>query len=159
MMRGVCIIDFMTAVNHVLMGSVIGAGLASPVALPLAFISHYLLDMLPHYGIATQVRRMDDHVWKLDLLLCAALTAYLVFFINTDLRLWMLLSAFLAVIPDFAWVYRFVVFERFGTLPPKAPTSFINTLHADIQKHESPDKLWVEVVVFFGLLCLFVAIV
>jgi hypothetical protein len=44
----------MTAVNHVIMGSVVVAAVGNPVlGVPLALASHFLLDALPHFGVHT----------------------------------------------------------------------------------------------------------
>lgn len=41
----------MTGINHIVTGGIIGALLPQPLlAIPLAFLSHFVLDMLPHWG-------------------------------------------------------------------------------------------------------------
>jgi hypothetical protein len=41
----------MTGINHIFTGGLIGALMPQPlVAIPLAIASHFLLDMVPHYG-------------------------------------------------------------------------------------------------------------
>ncbi len=146
----------MVAVNHMLMGAVIGAGFASPIVVPIALLSHYVLDILPHYGSVGHGKRMDDHVWKVDTCITISLLIYISYFAQLDYRLWTLVGAVVAVLPDLAWVYRFAVVERFGSIPPQPPKSFVNTFHADIQKLESPDRLWIEAVAFVGLLGIFI---
>lgn len=40
----------MLVTNHALTGALLGSVLPLPVAAPLAFASHFVLDALPHYG-------------------------------------------------------------------------------------------------------------
>ena len=41
----------MTATNHALSGALIGLAVMQPIlALPLAFVSHFMLDAVPHFG-------------------------------------------------------------------------------------------------------------
>lgn len=41
----------MTATNHALTGAIIGLTIQQPLlAIPLAFVSHFIMDALPHYG-------------------------------------------------------------------------------------------------------------
>jgi hypothetical protein len=53
----------MTATNHGLMGIVIGAYMPLPYAIPVAFVSHFILDALPHYGIP-QKQRNRSKIYK-----------------------------------------------------------------------------------------------
>lgn len=40
----------MRAINHALTGAIIGFCIGSPLAIPIAFVSHFVLDTMPHYG-------------------------------------------------------------------------------------------------------------
>lgn len=40
----------MTATNHALSGALIAAFLPPPIAIPAAFLSHFVLDAIPHFG-------------------------------------------------------------------------------------------------------------
>ena len=53
----------MTATNHALSGALIGAILPLPVAIPAAFMSHFVLDKIPHYGI-DDAKRNSSKVYK-----------------------------------------------------------------------------------------------
>ena len=45
----------MTATNHVVTGALIAASITNPwFCLPLALLSHVVLDMLPHFGVNTK---------------------------------------------------------------------------------------------------------
>ena len=48
----------MTATNHALTGAVIGVLIGKPlVAIPLAIVSHFVCDALPHFGYSRQTFR------------------------------------------------------------------------------------------------------
>ncbi len=53
----------MTATNHALSGALIGALLPLPVAIPAAFMSHFILDKIPHYGIDDD-QRNSSKIYK-----------------------------------------------------------------------------------------------
>ena len=40
----------MFASNHGMAGMVIGSLLPTPIAIPVAFVSHFIMDAIPHYG-------------------------------------------------------------------------------------------------------------
>ncbi len=117
------------------MGGILAASISSPiVSLPLAFASHYVMDYLPHFG---QKYGHRDEKFKyavgIDIVLLAILITYLV--LQSQ---WMiLLGGLVAMSPDFVWIYRFILVEKFGTIvnPPKMLR--INQFHVDIQKQES----------------------
>lgn len=148
----------MTGINHMLTGGIIGASIASPAVIPIAFMSHFVLDMLPHYGIGDGVARSKDWVWKLDGVLIAGFISYLSV-IGTDVRIWSIVGALVAASPDMAWVYRFSVKERFGAKKPQPSRNRFNKFHADIQTRESEARLWIEAVFLVVLSTVFMGFI
>ncbi len=142
----------MTAINHILLGATIGSMLPPAIAIPVAITSHFLLDALPHYGIKTLVDRRSDPVWKIDAALIIVFVIYFIFFAHIDRAFWVAIGSFAAVSPDFAWIYRFAVVERFGSIAPKPSENWLNKFHANIQKYESPKRWWIEILVFISFL-------
>lgn len=53
----------MTGFNHALVDGLIGKYVPWPLAIPLAFASHFVLDALPHYGIPHHTRD-NSAFWK-----------------------------------------------------------------------------------------------
>ena len=103
----------MTAINHALTGATIGLLVGIPgVALPAAFISHFICDMIPHFGVEkrrmTKMFRSHKFLGYLisDIALCGILVLALAVFQPEH---WLLASvcAFLATSPDFIWVSKF----------------------------------------------------
>lgn len=134
----------MRAINHALTGAVIGLSVSDPVlAVPAAFLSHFALDGLPHFG-----ERRKDHGSKnfrdllvLDALLCFGLVLLLAVWRP---RHWLLAAfcAFLATSPDFMWVRKYLR-ARAGKREPMSKNMVLH-FHSGIQWFERPIGLAVE---------------
>ncbi|HVC36131.1 MAG TPA: hypothetical protein VNE40_01630 [Candidatus Dormibacteraeota bacterium] len=102
----------MTATNHALTGALIGLTIANPlIALPLALISHFGLDALPHFGKqpnnATWLRSpIFKTILTVDILLCLALVAVL-YGLRPDHWFLAASCAFLGTSPDLLSIGRF----------------------------------------------------
>lgn len=139
----------MTGANHALAGASIAIIVDKPIiALPLALLSHFLLDIVPHFGEEMgQRKNLSRSIWAVSITLMFIVFGWLIYEDH-----WMLfIAALVAVSPDFAWVYRFVIDEKFGKLPPKPKNKF-NEFHAGIQKYERKWGIFVEIPVFIFLL-------
>jgi len=104
----------MRAINHALTGAVIGLTISQPaVAVPVAFASHFALDMVPHFGNDSEaVGGKNFRNWLVaDALLCVALVAVL---LMVRPHYWWLaaLCAFAAAAPDLASAPRFFALQR-----------------------------------------------
>lgn len=135
----------MTGTNHALTGAVIATVILNPIILiPVAFASHFVLDSLPHFGEVIGKRNtLSKTVWAIDGVVLVAILLFLVVTSN-----WLiLLGAMMAISPDGAWIYRFVVSEKLGKLAPK-PTNRFNSFHENIQKFESRKGLIVDIAWF-----------
>lgn len=136
----------MTATNHALSGALIGAVVTQPVlALPLAFVSHFVLDAIPHLGLDEFGGHLKaKKMFKWMLLIDAALLALVIiwlFVINAPFLVFACL--FLAGSPDFVWAYRYIFKENFGKKPEPMKNLF-NRFHARIQTSQTLQGLWVE---------------
>lgn len=135
--------------NHMTTGAVIAFAIKQPAfALPLAFLSHFLLDALPHYG-----QQGEEHTFS-------KLTRFIVI---TDLLvagsflLWLIFSgyyvaaagAFLAASPDAAWAYRITYLHIVGVIPKP---SLLTRFHTWIQWGERPWGLAIELVYTISIL-------
>jgi hypothetical protein len=100
----------MTATNHALTGALIGLVIGQPlIALPVAFLSHFVCDAIPHYG-NDAVKLWSDNFKKLlvvDASVCVVLVAVLTYRHPAH---WLLASfcAFMATSPDLLWIRKFV---------------------------------------------------
>lgn len=121
----------MLATNHALSGGLIGALLPWPIALPVAFASHFVLDAIPHYGIPHS-KRNNSRVYKLIVYsdtfvaLSIALAAILLHKWHMEIAGWVAYS------PDALWVLFY--FRQGRSLNMKVNNRFMK-FHRDIQ-HE-----------------------
>lgn len=140
----------MTATNHALTGALIGFSISDPwIALPLAFISHFILDVIPHYG-----SNQNSNSWikstkfktilAIDICFCLALGVLLLILQPKGFIL-ALFCAIIATSPDLIHIRKFVLLNR--NRPIKL--NVIERFSAVIQWFERPSGAYVEV--FYGL--------
>lgn len=104
----------MTVSNHILAGSAIALTFKQPlIVLPLAFLSHFLLDAVPHFGYSRGgykeifTHKLSYAVLFLDIVGIAAVISTFVF------ASWLTFAAALiALLPDVVWPYRYFYYER-----------------------------------------------
>lgn len=144
----------MTGTNHFLAGASIGLYISNPIiAVPAAFMSHFAMDALPHFGVAFDPRtnkrpKIFSRVVRAD----ALVSVLLFYFALTNLPALAVVCMIAALSPDFVWVYKFTFKEKFGKLPP-APKGKLSQIHKDIQKYERTWGLLVELAVAAVLAC------
>ena len=128
--------------------------------MPLAFVSHFVLDALPHFGFRDntqyrQHRSLHLSILTIDVLLSTLLIGWLIALHRFDL----VFCAIIAWSPDMVWVYRFVFMENFGRIPP--PNTHNHRLinfHINIQKYERIWGLGVEIVYGVAILMLIIIV-
>jgi len=141
----------MTATNHALSGALIGAFVPLPLAIPLAFISHFVLDAIPHYGIPLK-KRNNTFVYRLivygDTLvaLSIAATALLLHKWNMEIVGWIAYS------PDALWVLHYFMQDQ--NLHIQTKNKFME-FHRYIQRWERPWGIAIDLGVTAALLPVF----
>jgi hypothetical protein len=141
----------MTATNHVLTGVLIGAVVVNPwFALPAAFISHFVLDSLPHYGDEDHLGRDFKFVLTTDAIF--AIFVLLAIAILQPVH-WpiLLLCGVVAESPDLMWLPLYIRDLRHL---PKKPLNAFDRFHTKIQWGERPWGFLVEIVWFGAVLSL-----
>jgi hypothetical protein len=121
----------MRAINHALTGAIIGLTVSEPlIAVPAALVSHYVLDVIPHYdlglgGNTWLHKRSFKYLLLIDALLCAVLV--LALGLAQPLG-WQLaaICAFVAVAPDFASVPRYITVNKGGKWEAAGYMKFAN---------------------------------
>lgn len=135
----------MTAINHALTGSVIGALVGGPLALPLALMSHFGLDALPHFGNDNRFKLHSRAFWlmlTLDLALVAALVVYL--WHQPEQATLMIGCLLLALSPDFMHL-------RLITGYGPVADGRIYRWHRRIQRSETPSGIVIELIWLAGM--------
>lgn len=136
----------MTATNHMLAGALIGAVIREPmVALPIALLSHFALDALPHFGFSSWQERTKHSKLLKTILSVDGLTLLAVMWTVLSIsNSWLsFVCGIVAVSPDLIWVYRFAITEKFGKLEPQKG-SWLTEFHSGIQTQEFPNGYLIE---------------
>lgn len=140
----------MTATNHYITGLAIATVVQKPLlALPLAFVSHFVLDALPHFGDKDYRQKLPKFylIWRVDFVILMTLLIWTLI----EAPLWFALAGFLGTSPDLAWVYRFQFLEKRGKYH-RPNMNWFNSFHSRIQKFERHWGLYVEIIYFFIIL-------
>lgn len=106
--------------NHLVTGAAIAVMIKNPVlALPLAFVSHFVLDALPHYGeIKPDEYTYSRSSWAVVIVnLMLSITFLLWLGLNT--HYFLIACAVVAFSPDLVWSYRFVKNRLGGKVGPR----------------------------------------
>lgn len=143
----------MLAINHAATGAAIGLTISNPLlAVPLAIVSHFVLDAIPHYdppGDETTRIRAKRFIWQLviDTSFCVLLVCILALAKPKD---WFLacVCAFLAASPDLLWIQKFIRLKQASQYKTK---SLFLQFHKKIQWRTSP-RLWPIEAIYFVLL-------
>lgn len=150
----------MTATNHAMAGVVIALVVKRPEwVLPLAFLSHFVLDSLPQFGYKDKdvfkrnERTLSKVVLAADILLLVVTMVGIGLLSHPGVSNWLLYAGALAAYsPDILWVPRFIQEVRTHTW---SSGGIFVRFHAWIQWCERPWGLVFEV---FWLLGSFVAV-
>ncbi len=146
----------MTATNHFVTGALIGLTIHVPiVALPLAFVSHFAMDALPHFGDRKQPAvgmRWLKAVLPFDILLA---TTMMLAIIIAHPMYWQfgVASGILAASPDLRGIPIFIYYLKHQKLPPL--TGWYDRFNHFMQWGERLWGAWIELIwflIFGGLL-------
>lgn len=138
----------MTATNHVVTGMTLLAAVPHPAMLPVAFLSHFALDALPHYGApATEHTSHKFLVILFSDMGVAASFLLAITLLQPENWPLLVLGGILSASPDLMWLPRWLQ-ELQGKDPGKL--HLIGRFHSWIQWAEKPWGLIVELIWFLG---------
>lgn len=138
----------MTATNHGLSGALIGLAITQPaVALPLAFVSHFVLDAVPHFGdLRFYESDKKRKLFHLYLFIDATLLAILISFLFISNAGWLPLAClFMAGCPDFVHAYQYLFNKNFHERGSGPKKHWFMKFHKSIQWSETQKGLVVEI--------------
>jgi hypothetical protein len=125
----------MMATSHAVSGAVIALAIREPVlALPLAFVSHFVLDSLPHIGLDEYGGHSKKPALFLKILIIDSLllTGLMIFLIMQSAPIIVFGCLILAGSPDLIWAYRYTIQEKFGKAKERRKSRF-SQFHSKIQ--------------------------
>lgn len=151
----------MTATNHALTGALIALAIKKPeFAIPLAFMSHFVVDMIPHYN-PPKVKKQSFtnfydnwpkkfaspsflYIFASDMLLFGLILLVLPLSAPATVSAWTIFfSSLAAASPDFVGG-RFLVYRIIGYKPKHIKNSPFTRFHIWLQWMERPWGIWVE---------------
>lgn len=126
----------MISLNHVLAGTAIGLAVKQPMlAAPLAFLSHFVLDAIPHYDYGDKPgTKLWWKIWTADAV-GSFLAILLLAVLAPEAALAILVGGVFAELPDVFWIY----YLRAGR-----PQTWFFRFHTWIQWSETPRGLYYE---------------
>jgi len=143
----------MLAINHAFSGALLGLTVGEPwVAVPLAFLSHFAQDAVPHYDLpGDETARLRHTSFARQLVVDAVLCGILVLILALIRpKHWIsaAICAFLATSPDLMWIRkfwqtRFKACESTNIFPWER-------FHTKIQWRTGRGLWWVEAMWFVG---------
>lgn len=128
----------MTGFNHAATGAILALTIKQPeLVLPLAFVSHLVLDSVPHFGVGESQRESSKSaermLWSDIILVPCFFTAMLLI-----TQSWLVIAAmFMAILPDLIWFPSFAANHFFGQ-SFKKPADPFTRFHSWIQWGERP---------------------
>jgi hypothetical protein len=138
----------LTAINHAITGAAIALAVQQPMlVIPLALMSHFVLDTFPHFGLpAKDVGSKKFNVLLLsDAGLCFLLVLVM-FALQPSGWLLVCIAAFIATSPDFIWVSDFASARR--GITPSFDSNILKRFHSKIQTRQSIDGWRFELIWF-----------
>lgn len=142
----------MTIANHVLAGSIIGLTIKEPVlAIVVAFASHFVMDILPHFGYPGNKGYPEVLKHRLSYIVGITtffLTLWIILMLIAN-NLWFpLICGITAASPDIAGWYNYIAYEKKGELAKGILKLLHVQFHRRIQRFEQPWGIYIEIVVF-----------
>lgn len=139
----------MTGLNHAATGITIALLVKRPeIALPLAFVSHFVLDMMPHSKVALSKKAMTPYLIA-EAIACTLLTVTCMMLFP---EYWLLIGAcaVLAFSPDFLWPFYYK-----GQLRHVRFFKQFYAFHKKIQWSETY-RGWLVEVLYFSVMATFI---
>lgn len=137
----------MTATNHLLTGAVIALAVQKPLlAIPLALLSHFAVDMIPHSEPRDFSPVLARKIIFTDGIIAVCLAVTLPLALASTVSPWVILSCMMAAItPDMIWGIRYFRIKDIDKVFTE-PMSLFSRLHLKIQWSETIQGFFVEAV-------------
>lgn len=144
----------MNTLNHLATGAIVALVIEQPIlVVPIALMSHFILDGVPHFGYKGEEGYAEAFRHKLSyvsLIFDLIGIVILIKILGPD-HWYALVAGLIATSPDLMWLYRYFGFKRRGRA---APNWWIVRFHMKIQWCEREWGLLIEIVYSIGALLL-----
>lgn len=145
----------MTASNHVVVGALIAVAIPhATFAIPLAFVSHFLMDALPHYGDNNKhswLNRKFKYILLIDILIAIIFLISLAILQPSN---WVLyaICGLVATSPDILWLPYFLADLKHQSKEHSKAAKLLKW----IQWGERPWGIYIEISALAVLLAIFI---
>lgn len=141
----------MIAINHALTGGLVAVAIGNPVlALPAAVVSHFLIDMLPHWNYQVPGGpKLRPIFIGIDILASAAVLIFIGQNLGAETPLF-IAGGILGIAPDLMWA-PYILHSQPAPMDKNTPLHRLRRLHLKIQWSETARGLIVEIALL-GLL-------
>lgn len=149
----------MTIVNHAAVGAVIALYVKQPaLAVPLAFLSHFIMDGLPHFGYDGYEEALKHKLTILYVVLdLIGWSVFIWIALNSQFSPLVYVCAFAGVLPDVIQSFRHFIIEKRGKIRTKSLFSQFHTrYHNHISGKLRPLGFVVELLAFLLLINLII---
>lgn len=142
----------MTGVNHTITGALVAVTINKPaLALPAALLSHFVIDLIPHWHYRPK-NSLQRLYMMMDLTLSLSILLVLSVTVSGSPRL-IIAGGLLGMLPDLMWLPAFL-----HDKPPKQAGHellyFLRRVHVKIQWSETGYGAYVEIVWFVLIMLL-----
>jgi len=140
-----------TGLNHAVTGALVAVAVKQPaLALPLAFLSHFVIDAIPHYDHKDLPPHRGRYqlVLLLDAFFSIVLLGVLTLLV-TNTSPWLIFACgLLGILPDVMWLPYFITGQPSKMSDSKNLLHLARRFHAWVQWSEGPRGLYVEIIWF-----------
>lgn len=140
----------MTGLNHGLTGAVIALAVKNPyIAVPAAFLSHFVVDVIPHWDYGASIKEASTFSRKFNLLLASdflsSVLAMIILAILFPAHKWLIWACMVAAAsPDLMWAYYRLYIEHFKKQMPRFDP--VARFHDFLQWSHTTGGLYVEII-------------
>lgn len=146
----------MTATNHTVTGALLATLLPNPLfVLPIAILSHFALDGLPHFGYKAKLNAPSfSYMLAADFGIASAFLMYLLL-LQPDHWPLLVIAGICAASPDLMWFPKYL---RALLNKPDKPLNKIQKFHSWIQWSQHPWGISVEIAWFVSAFMVFLTL-
>lgn len=135
----------MTVTNHAVTGAVIALAVHKPLlAIPLALLSHFLLDVVPHGEPRDFSNSVAKTIIFADGCVAGILGIIILLFLNTSVPAWVIFGCMAAAVsPDLTWAIRYLRIKDIDKVFAE-PMSKFSHIHYNYQGKQFIKGFYIE---------------
>jgi hypothetical protein len=134
----------MTITNHAVTGALVAAAINRPIlSIPAALLSHFAIDVIPHWDYRFKNQPFKQAAIMIDLTLSLTLLLFLAVSVHASQRL-IIAGGVLGILPDLMWA-PYILFNKPSPTDKTSLLHLLRRLHLKIQWSETKKGIYVEI--------------